>query len=193
MSVLTLRPLTARNGAAALLLLVACGRSDVTGETIAASRLDAGVVSADGGRTDAGVTRDAGVRTGPAHVFTRSGDCARAGVEGDLAPAAGEALLLVKSSPQIECSGAGGDWLVGTGLSAEQLAFGNHACFFLPPSLMTRSDWFGLARVTMSATPITTPMGWCITPVTSSLRVLSWGLYPSELDAVNARAALLAP
>lgn len=172
------------------LVLCGCGRSGLLDE-FGLAPVDAGT-SRDAGLdagVDAGVRLDAGVRTGPSFVFKRTTMCADTGSEMDLVPGPGERLVLVKTTVQTECSGAGGDWLVGTLLDSSSIAFGAHACYFVPSRLQDTS-WFGLARIDPNGPLLMTQTGWCILPVTTNAKVLAWALYPSEQDAVAARAAL---
>lgn len=175
-----------------LLLLCGCGRSGLLEELAllsadAGSSRDAGVDA--GTRVDAGVPMDAGVRIAPALVFKNSSVCPGPGTEPDLIPAAGERLVLVKTTVQTECSNAGGDWLIGTQLDGTSIALGEHTCFFVPSRLQDTS-WFGLARIDPNGPMLMTQTGWCILPVTTNVRVLAWALYSDERDAVAARAAL---
>ena len=175
-----------------LLPLCGCGRSGLLDELglapfDAGTSRDAGVDAGVG--VDAGLRLDAGVRAGPSFVFKSSNTCPGTGSEMDLIPRPGERLVLVKTTVQTECSGAGGDWLIGTLLDSTSIAFGAHACFFVPSRLQDTS-WFGLARIDPNGPLLMTQTGWCILPVTTNAKVLAWGLYPSEQDAVAARAAL---
>lgn len=169
-----------------LLLLCGCGRSGLLDEFVLAP-VDAGT-SRDAG-VDAGTRLDAGVRVAPILVFKSSNMCPGAGTEPDLIPGPGERLVLVKTTVQTECSGAGGDWLIGTQLDGTSIAFGAHACFFVPSRLQDTS-WFGLARIDPNGPLLMTQPGWCILPVTTNVKVLAWALYPEERDATAARAAL---
>ncbi|MFZ5444730.1 MAG: hypothetical protein ACOZQL_32355 [Myxococcota bacterium] len=167
-----------------LLALAACGRTDLFDE-------DAGVDA--GSARDAGF--DAGVHEAPRHVFKGDERCPFGGVESDLRPGVGEELVLVRTKVEIECSGAGGEWLTGQRLDGgRSYAFGGHICYFLPVELQQGgSEWFGLARVIRTTNPVSTPAGWCLTPVTSDYRVRAWGLYPSEAAARTAHTLLSAP
>jgi hypothetical protein len=163
-----------------LLVLAACGRTNLEGEADAS--VDASV------RVDASVAL---VRQAPRYVFT--GDCPTPGVEDDLRPAAGERVVLVETFPQEECSGAGGDYLVGHEAGVGDYFLGAHACYFLPRELQVSSAprFWGVARVAQTAAIFTTPAGWCITaadggePVTTDSRVKAWALYGS-LEAAQA-------
>ena len=167
--------------ALALVLFGACGRTDLADE------VDAGL---DAGVRDAGLA-DAGPAVPPKWVFKSNERCPFLGVESDLSPAIGEQVVLVKTRVESECSGAGGEWLIGheVGGLGRDFALGGHACYFLPAELtLGVTEWFAVARVLRSSTPIETPMpGWCITTVSTPWLVRAWGLYPSEADA---RAAL---
>lgn len=175
-------------------VFVGCGRSEI-GDDVAlrttvadAGALDAG--SRDAGALDAGVM-DAGVLPTALSIFVADQRCPAAGPESSLKPRANEQLLLVKTTVQQECSGAGGDWLIGTLLDGSEVAFGAHACFFVPASLPRAA--FGLVRLAAPGATQSTPMGWCILPVTWNREVLAWGIYPDELAANRVRAALLSP
>lgn len=177
-----------------LVLLVAlsgCGRSGVLDDLVfvpvdAGTPRDAGL---DAGTRDAGTPVDAGVRASPSFVFKSTNTCPAEGVEPDLIPRTGERLVLVKTTVQTECSGAGGDWLIGTQLDGTGIAFGAHACLFVPNQLHNTA-WFALARIDPNGPLLMTEPGWCILPVTTNVKVLAWALYPSELDATRARTAL---
>jgi hypothetical protein len=97
--------------------------------------------------------------------------------------------VLVKTTVQTECSGAGGDWLIGTQLDGTGIAFGAHTCYFVPTQLHDTA-WFALARIDPNGPGLETPVGWCILPVTTNVKVLAWALYADEGDAVAARSAL---
>lgn len=171
-----------------LLVLCGCGRSGLLDELpLASAARDAGVDA--GTRVDAGSRVDAGVRAAPGFVFKSQNECPGPATERDLVPGPGERLVLVKTTVQTECSGAGGDWFIGTLLDGTSIAFGAHACFFVPSSLHDTS-WFALARIDPNGPLLMTQTGWCILPVTTNVKVLAWALYPSERDAVSARAAL---
>ncbi len=185
----------ARSLAVLVVFVVGCGRSEIGDDvvplgalTVDAGALDAG--SLDGGPRDAGVM-DAGVLPAALSIFVADQRCPVAGAEASLKPRANEQLLLVKTTVEQECSGAGGDWLLGTLLDGSQVAFGAHACFFVPASLPRSS--FGLVRLAAPGATQTTPVGWCILPVTWNREVLAWGIYPDELAANRVRAALLSP
>lgn len=175
-----------RGSFALLLLLAACGRTDLADDA------DGGAT--DAGRPDAGAF-DAGLRQPPAWVFKGDERCPFLGAENDLKPGIGEELVLVQTKVEIECSGAGGEWLTGQRIGAAfSYAMGGHACYFLPVELQNGgSTWFGLARIIRTTTPVTTPMGWCLTPVTSDFRVRAWGLYGSEAAARTALTVLTSP
>lgn len=130
----------------------------------------------------------------PLYVFTGS-NCPSRGTESDLAPNRFEGLALVRFRVVEECSGAGGEWLVGRDESGVKDFFvGEHACFFLPPDLRDQSpERFGLVRYSTTAALHQTPEGVCVTdadgqgPVMTELRSIAWGVYRSE---EGARAAL---
>lgn len=175
-----------------LVALCGCGRSGVL-DDLAPAPVDGGVSRdsgvGDAGTRDAGTPVDAGLRASPSFVFKSTDTCPGAGSEMDLVPRAGERLVLVKTTVQTECSGAGGDWLIGTQLDGSSIAFGAHACFFVSNQLHNTA-WFGLARIDPNGPLLMTQTGWCILPVTTNVKVLAWALYPSEQDASAARAAL---
>ena len=136
----------------------------------------------------------------PRFVVVATPDCPiMGGAEALVLSAPEQELVLVQTKVSDECSGAGGEYIIG----AEEgdggdLWLGGHACYFLDPLLRTPSDriWWGLARVVQTAGLRETPMGWCITslsgaePVRSDSSVLAWALYESEAEARAALAAL---
>lgn len=137
-------------------------------------------------------------RESPLHVF-KDAPCPTTGVESDLnVTGSGERLVLVTTQPQIECSNAGGDYLVGRELDSGRDVFvGTHACWFLPRALADgRGTFFGVARVSQTAGLFHAPKEWCITQldgqteVTSDSTVKAWALYPNEKAARAAVAAL---
>ena len=144
-------------------------------------------------------------REAPLFVF-RGSPCPTLGVESDLkVSASGDRLVLVQTQPQGECSGAGGEYLIGRDVNASLDFFvGTHACYFHPPALRdtesftcvgggvcTRQRVFwGVARVSQTAGLLHTPEGWCITSLTGSTAGVTtdsiaqaWALYPSEASA----------
>lgn len=134
-------------------------------------------------------------RESPLYVF-KNAPCPSEGVEGDLrVNDSGERLVLLKTQPQIECSGAGGDYLVGEEVESSRSVFvGSHACWFLPRQLADgRALFFGVARVAQTAALFHAPKDWCITrldgttELTSDSTVRAWALYSNEKAA---RAAL---
>jgi hypothetical protein len=136
-------------------------------------------------------------RETPIAVFKVTECCPGRGTEADLTPTASDSLVLVRTIAQSECSGAGGDWLIGREADASRdLHMGAHACLFIPKELNTATPvrW-GVARTLQTAGLSSTPKGWCVhdldgrEPVTSSVVVRAWALYPSE---AGARAALAA-
>lgn len=169
------------------LVLVGCGRTDL-------------LEDADGG-VDAGVY--AGVREAPFFVAVEDGGCASAGVESQLKPlGSGERLVLMKTKALDECSGAGGEYLVGTEVNASRDAFlGAHACSFLSAELRMNFGqvFWGVTRLSQTATLFRTPESWCITsiagtePVVSDSKVKAWAVYRSESAARAALQALSQP
>lgn len=171
------------------LVALGCGRTNL---------LDDADGGADGG-ADAGVVPDAGVvqRAAPLFVATSGVQCPTAGVELDLkVTTSSERLALVQTKALDECSGAGGEYLIGreVGVSRD-LFLGQHACYFLNAQLRTFDGtvYWGVARLSQNAGLTQTPTSWCITtlagtePVISDSTVKAWAVYPTEADA---RAAL---
>lgn len=142
------------------------------------------------GRTPFDVPPDAGVKEAPLFVFTGSG-CPDAGTEQDLAPQQSDGVALVRFRATEECSGAGGEWLIGTEVgSTRQLFVGEHTCSFQPPLLRNSSDErFAVVRYMQTAALFHTPTGWCLTsadggePVSSDVKNLAWGVYATEAGA----------
>jgi hypothetical protein len=159
------------------LLFCACGRTDLAPEG------DGGV---DAGVRDAGVV-DAGPPPKPRWVFKGDERCPFLGAEADLTPGIGEQVALVSTRLESECSGAGGEWIIGheVGGAGRDFAFGGHACYFFPPELtLGVTEWFAVVRVLRSSTPVSTPTpGWCVTTLSTSWLVRSWGLYATEAEA----------
>lgn len=129
-------------------------------------------------------------RESPLFVFT--GDlCPDAGIEADLVPQKSDGLALVKMTAQGECSGAGGEWLIGRELGTTRDFFvGSHACYFQPRELMPQpAEYFAVVRYMQTAALFKAPMGWCITdangkePVTTDSKNIAWGIYASEAAA----------
>jgi hypothetical protein len=160
----------------ASVLLLACGRSGL-------------VDDADGGAP--------GRRQAPLFVFKSGPPCMTAGVEEDLRPAASDRLVVVLVQAQEECSGAGGDYLVGREGSTRHYFAGDHDCRFLPSGLRgDRSVRWGLVRGSQTAALFTVPTGWCITQLdgisqlSTDSRAPAWALYATEADARAAVTAL---
>lgn len=150
-------------------------------------------------------------REAPLFVF-RGSPCPTPGVESDLKVSIqGDRLVLVQTQAQGECSGAGGEYLIGRDVNAPVDFFvGAHACYFHPAALRdtesyqcvgggpcTRQRMFwGVARVSQTAALFSAPQGWCITSLTGSTGVTTdsiaeaWALYPSEASARAAFAEL---
>lgn len=153
---------------ALLLLLVACGRTPVDPELVA----------------------DAGLKEAPLFVFTGSG-CPDAGTEQDLTPLRSDGLALVRFRATGECSGAGGEWLIGTEVgSTRDLFVGEHACYFQPQALRdSNAERFAVVRYMQTAAIFQTPAGWCLTkpdggePVSSDVKNIAWGVYATEAGA----------
>lgn len=169
--------------AAVLLVVVcACGRTDLDAE-FAPMQEEPPVVTQ---------------RESPLYVF-KDAPCPTTGEERDLnVTDSGERLVLVKTQPQQECSGAGGDYLVGSEVGTSRDVFvGTHACWFLPRALAdARQTYWGVARVSQTAALFRAPKDWCITQldgqseVTSDSTVRAWALYPNEAAARAAWRAL---
>jgi hypothetical protein len=141
------------------------------------------------------------VRDRPAPLFVAVGDiCPIAGTEDDLRPQnAFDPVLLVKTKAAAECSGLGGEYLIGREIDSSRDYFvGGHGCSFLEPALRDQleAEYWGLALVSQTAALFHTPEGWCITslggdePVTSDSKVRAWALYESESAARAALAEL---
>jgi hypothetical protein len=168
------------------LVLAGCGRTDL-------------LEDADGGTPDAGVKPVVVQREAPLFVAVPADmGCGKPGAEGDLkVRESGERLVLMKTKPLDECSGAGGEYLIGTEVNAARDAFlGAHACYFLNSSLRQSLGqvFWGVTRLSQTAAVFMTPTGWCVTsiagaePVTSDSKVKAWAVYPAEAAA---RAALM--
>jgi hypothetical protein len=141
-----------------------------------------------------------GVSEQPLFVFT--GDlCPGRGTEADLAPQKYDGLVVVKMTAQRECTGAGGDWLVGDALDADRGFFaGSHACWFLPQELeVAPASYFAVVRYSQTAGLFHGPMGGCITdadgrePVKTDSKNLAWGVYRTEQGARAAFEKLKQP
>lgn len=171
-----------------VIVFAGCGRTDLTED-------------ADGG-VDAGM-KPVTMREAPLFVAVEDGGCASAGVESQLKVAgSGERLVLMKTKAVDECSGAGGEYLVGTEVNAARDAFlGSHACYFLSNSM--RRDlgqvYWGVTRLSQTAAQFRTQDGWCITtiagaePVVTDSKAKAWAVYGSETAARAALEALRQP
>lgn len=122
--------------------------------------------------------------------------CPTDGTEAALRPDASDTLVVASLRAIGECSGAGGDWLIGRVLGARRdLMFGAHSCYFLGGVETRPSTAFGVVRVTQTAALLEAPRGWCLTntdgaePVTSDVRVRAVALFEAEADARAAAAA----
>lgn len=176
-------------GLVALLALAACGRTGL-------------LEDADGGGLDAGL-KPTGPRDAPLFVAVEDGACAKAGAEDDLqVQGSGERLVLMRSKANGECSGAGGEYLIGAEVGTSRDAFlGAHACYFLSEALRQTEGqvYWGVTRLSQTAALFRTPEGWCITslsgqePVVSDSKVKAWALYGSEAAAREAWSALSQP
>lgn len=140
-------------------------------------------------KADAGVN-DAGFKEAPLFVFTGA-TCPDAGTEQDLTPLQFDGLALVRFRATEECSGAGGEWFVGTEVgSTRDLFVGQHACFFQPAALRnSEAERFAVVRYMQTAALFHTPTGWCLTgadggePVSSDVKNIAWGVYATEAGA----------
>lgn len=167
-----------------LLCLVACGRSELVEEFSP----DAAVVTPPPMKPEV---------KKPLWVFEMS-RCPMAANEVALKPSAGERVFAVEVRAQEECSGLGGEWLIGRELDARRdVMLGGHGCFFVPRELLTKSSQtFGVVRVAQMAGVLRAPEGWCINtldgrePVESDVRVIAFGIYESEAAARAAAEAL---
>jgi predicted small lipoprotein YifL len=137
------------------------------------------------------------VREDPLAIFTPGGLCPTEGANEDLIPGASDDLVVVRFRFQEECSGAGGQWLVGRyDTSTRDLFAGGHACYFLPEDLRDPvPERFALVRFSISASLIRAPEGWCITnedgeTPTTDARWKAWAIYPTEAGARAERARL---
>ena len=135
-------------------------------------------------------TQQAGTVEAPLFVF-KGDNCPVAGVEADLTPEKFDGLALVEMNAQGECSGAGGEWLIGRQLGATRDYFaGSHACYFHPMGLSPAPmRYFGVVRYMQTAALFHGPMGWCITdmtgkePVTTDSKNIAWGVFATEAGA----------
>lgn len=173
-----------------LVVLAGCGRTDL-------------IEAVDGGLADAGMKPPVVQREAPLFVAVPSGGCAKPGAESDLeVRESGERLVLMKTKALDECSGAGGEYLIGTEVNAARDAFlGEHACYFLNSTLRQSQGqlFWGVTRLSQTAALFMTPTGWCVTslagvePVTSNSKVRAWAVYKSEAAARAALAELSQP
>lgn len=170
-------------------LLAGCGRTDL-------------VEDVDGGVVDAGAKLPVVQREAPLFVAVPTDNgCARPGAEGDLKlREPGERLVLMKTKGVDECSGAGGEYLIGTEVDAARDAFlGAHACYFLNSAVRQGQVFWGVTRLAQTAALFMTPTGWCVTtlagtePVSSDSKVRAWAVYKSEAAARAALAELSQP
>jgi hypothetical protein len=122
--------------------------------------------------------------------------CPTEGTEAALRPEASEVLVVASLRLIGECSGAGGDWLIGRALDARRdLMFGSHTCYFLGGVETRPTTAFGVVRVNQTAARLEGPKGWCITdadgaePVTSDVRVRAVAVFETEAAARAAAAA----
>ncbi len=152
--------------AALALLVISCGRTGALGEP------------------------DPAKAESPLFVF-KGDNCPEQGIEADLVPEKFDGLALVKMSAQGECSGAGGEWLIGRELGTSRDFFvGSHACYFHPAQLEAApAEYFAVVRFMQTAALFKTPMGWCITdadgdePVTTDSKNVAWGVFATEAGA----------
>jgi hypothetical protein len=190
-----------------LFALAACGRTTAqavvadgdAGEDTNSDATDANA-DADG---SAGAGDAAGPRMGPLFAAAATADCPVAAEEASLRVlGTDESLVLVETKALDECSGAGGEYLIGAAEGgAVDLFLGGHTCYFLDAELRSNFErtWWGVARVGPAAEVLETPVGWCITslsgsePVRSDSSVLAWALYESEAEARAAFEALRRP
>jgi hypothetical protein len=170
-----------------LVLLAGCGRTGLLDE-------------ADGGVVDAGLVAQ---REAPFFVAVEDGGCATAGVESALKLAgSGERLVLMRTKAVDECSGAGGEYLIGAEVNERRDAFlGGHACYFLDATLRQSQGlvFWGVTRLSQTAAVFMTPTQWCVTsiagtePVSTDSKAKAWAVYGSEAAARAALTALSQP
>jgi hypothetical protein len=129
------------------------------------------------------------VNEAPLFVFTGS-NCPSTGSEADLTPGEYEGLALVRFRALDECSGAGGQWLVGSEVgSSRGLFVGSHTCSFFPEPLRDSTGTrFGVVRFSQTAALFQAPHGWCITDedggtASTDAKSLAWGVYATEAGA----------
>lgn len=166
-----------------LLCLAACGRS----ELVEGEFPDASVVMPPPQMVTA---------PKPTQVFANA-QCPEAATVDALKPGADERVFAVEFRAQEECSGAGGDWFIGRELAGpRQVAFGNHACWFMPQEFRSgMARRFGVVRVNLRAVTKQVPEGWCLESLEGNtartdVNVLAFGVYASEADAKAAAQAL---
>ena len=168
-----------------VLSLAACGRTDLIDEPA----VDSGVLTPP---TPPVVVKD------PLAVFVVDGSCAKAGTKDALKPGVDERVFAVEFLAQEECSGAGGDWLIGRELGGvREVAMGDHACWFMPDDYRAaRVKRYGVVRSNLLAVTTQVPDGWCLTTVDgrplpkTDVNVLAFGVYESETAARDAARAL---
>lgn len=138
-------------------------------------------------------------REPPLFVFVPNEHCVSEGTESDLAPAQYESLAIVRFRFLEECSGAGGEWLVGRDVEGSRtLLAGDHTCYFVPePYRQSQEHHFAVVRFSITAGLRHAPQGWCITDeegnaVSTDSRWKAWGVYPSE-EAARAAFAFFKP
>ena len=131
--------------ASVLALSVACGRSELD---------DVEAVTPN-------LTPDPPVTSPPTAVYVRptADSCPRPGVEADLRPQP-EDLRLVELRILEECSGAGGQWIIGRERGTRDVMLGEHSCYFAPTTLPEPVP--GLVVVRQTAGLHQGPLGWCI-------------------------------
>jgi hypothetical protein len=139
----------------------------------------------------------------PRAIFVRDEQlrCPRAGSMTDLEPQPGERVVAADLRLLGECSGAGGEWIIGR-IPAEgrDIMFGEHACYFLSPRAPENAGpnaptAFGVVWMSHAAILYEGPVGWCITdadggePVVSDVSVRAVALYDSKAAAEAAAAS----
>lgn len=141
-------------------------------------------------------TPDPPITTPPTAVYTRPGDsrCPRPGVEADLRPQADEELRLVELRILDECSGAGGQWIVGRERGTRRdVMLGEHACYFAPMPITVLEPVPGLVVVRQTAALQQGPLGWCIVdaegkePVSSDVQTHVAAVFTTWADAEAAQ------
>ncbi len=190
-----------------LVFAQSCGRTGLSDDAMDAGA-DAGpAVNGDGGKRDAGQpdaggdggSADAGTEQPFGIVVARTNSCPAAGTEQDMRPSS-PANQLVTATVELreECSGAGGEWIVGqsTASSGRFFLLGGHACWFLRPMLSGVTERaFGVVRYAATMVPRDGPTGWCITrpdggePVRTADDVAAVALFRTRAGADAARAA----